>query len=408
MNAQILFLVAAIGGTPVASEQPAHFFSISDAGAAIGSPFIATPANWLGRADTVGFVVRGQNGPYAQNSQYDEDPNQSVPPSTYAVPSYGAPYAAPPAGYPGGPWMSPFSQPVPQDPFLGQPGNDAWGGPFFGAHGPQPFRFGWTSRFDVGYIPGVSSNGAVDHFSVFETDVELKYTSSISPSFITSIAPQFGYRAWDGPDNTTPQPLYPQGSSLPGSVYRFGADLVLQTPGNMPWSAMIAFNPSLNTDFDAKVEDDAINWDGRGMIFFRYSPQWMFAGGAGYLDRVHDRVIPYAGFVFTPNDRWEFRIMYPESRVSYFLGNYWGYSQWLYARGEYHIEAYQVSNELAGVRDQVELEDYRILIGLRTEIAGVSTYAEAGWVFARDIDFKVTQASFDPRTAFIMRLGLRY
>ncbi len=342
----------------------------------------------------------------AQNPGYDEEPGQqpstSAAPPTYATPSPWTPGAAP----------NPFVQPAPQDPFLAAPPGVAppavvpWAGPIFGMTGPKPFRFGWSGRVDVGYIPARSSDDATGDFEVFETDVELKYTAPVLPGFILSLAPQFDYRSWDGPTRVP----NPGGgfSSLPGSVYRFGVDAVLQTPANAPLAALIAFNPSLNTDFNNSIGDDAWQWDGRGMLFWRVVPQWMLVGGAGYLDRVHDRVIPYAGFVFTPNDTWEFRILYPESRISVFLGNYWGWSYWLYARGEYHIEAYQIQNELTGVRDQVELEDYRIVFGLRTDAYGVSSYVEVGWVLGRDIDYDVSKATFHPGTSFIVRGGLRF
>jgi len=307
-------------------------------------------------------------------------------------------------------WPSPFSQPMPQDPFLGPPGlnSPGYGLPpgsarsTFGAVGPQPFRFGWTSRLDLGVLPDESVSGAAGDFGVFETDIELKYTAPFAPGIILSTTPQFNYRSWDGPSINPATGR----STLPGSVYRFGLDFLWQTPANAPWSAQLGFNPSVNTDFNGSLTGDGWNWDGRGVLFYRPTPRWMLVGGIEYLDRVHDRVIPSAGFVFTPDDRWEYRILFPESRISFFLGNPYGYAQWLYLKGEYHIEAYQIKENR---RDQVELEDYRMLFGLRSEMAGLASHIEVGWVFSRDVDFASSSAAgFDPQTGFIVRGGWQY
>jgi len=407
VNAQILLMVVSLGLSPSGIDRPGTLGLLDQA--LFGPPadhFLrrVEPVRELSsfgwpseqtNGSAVWYVIRGQN-----SSPYDEQPGTGTPAPGYVSPS---------PWLPGTP-VNPFLQPPPQDPFLAPPGAPPaampWGGMMFGATGPQPFRFGWMGRVDVGYIPNRSADDANGDFGVFETDVELKYTAPVLPGIIGSLAPQFNYRAWDGPLSVP----NPGGgfSSLPGSAYRIGLDVILQTPANAPWSALIAFNPSVNSDFKNSVTGDAWQWDGRGMLFWRVTPQWMLVGGAGFLDRVNDRVIPYAGFVFIPNDIWEFRILYPESRISLFLGNYWGWSYWLYARGEYHIEAYEIDNELLGQRDRVELEDYRLLIGLKTDAFGLSGYVEVGWILGRDIDYGISKATFHPGTGFIVRGGVRF
>jgi len=113
--------------------------------------------------------------------------------------------------------------------------------------------------------------------------------------------------------------------------------------------------------------------------------------------------------VWTPNDYWEFRIMFPRTRVSYFLGNWMGGSAWVYGSLEYNVEAYQIYvQEPFNMNDKIQIRDYRAMIGLRSEGGGVTGFVEAGWVFAREAEFENGTPGFDINTGFISRIGLRF
>ncbi|MBM83662.1 MAG: hypothetical protein CMJ78_24145 [Planctomycetaceae bacterium] len=290
-------------------------------------------------------------------------------------------------------------QPLLPDPFAG--------GSSGRLNGPQPYRFGTTTRADIAILPSENTNGAGD-FGIMELNAELEYKRPLPPcwlipwsqSWVWSIAPQFGYRSYDGPGTDT--------IGLSPDAYRFGLGMQLATPLRGPWSVQLDFDPSINTDFDQALSSNAYQFDGSGILYYRVSEQLMYAFGAGFLDRVDDQVIPYAGFVFTPNEYWEFRILYPESYISLFMGNIYGVSQWLYTRAEYHIEAYEVGISNTGVRDQIQIEDYRILLGIRSEGYGVSSFLEAGVVFGRDVKFRGPTRDFDPSSGFIARFGMRF
>jgi hypothetical protein len=337
----------------------------------------------------LGAAVRGQA---PDVNTYDTDAYGATPPAT-TYPPGGAPY-----GY------DPFLGPLPgmgvgpgQGPFL-DPSLST------GAIGPQPYRFGWTSRYDVGFLPetGVSGGGASGKFGIFELNSAWRYTTGWPaglPQSIFSITPEFNFRSWSGPGKP----------DLPGQVFRFAGDFELATPGNAPISYQLGFTPAFVTDLDASPNADAFNWDGRGVVFLRASPQLMVALGAAYWNRVDDILIPYAGVVWTPNDCWEFRLLFPKSRISYFLGNVWGAAAWAYGGVEYNVEAYQIDlSGTNGRQEKIQIADYRALFGLRTEGGGVTGFAEAGFVFARDVKFLNGTPGFDINTGFIGRLGLRY
>ena len=80
-----------------------------------------------------------------------------------------------------------------------------------------------------------------------------------------------------------------------------------------------------NTDLSGNLDESfGLNLDGRGALLWQWGPQMTWVGGIMYLDRVDDRILPYGGAVWRPNQLWEFRIMYPESQAKVFMGNYWG------------------------------------------------------------------------------------
>ena len=142
--------------------------------------------------------------------------------------------------------------------------------------------------------------------------------------------------------------------------------------------------------------------------FFKTSPTLTVALGALYWDRVDDRLLPYAGVIWLPNDRWELRLVFPDPRISYFVGHIWNRPTWVYARAEYNVEAYEVEVP-PGTGNQLELEDWRILFGARKEQVWGETFLEAGWVVDRSVSYSNSAASgFDVGDAFIFRGGLRY
>lgn len=344
---------------------------------------------WLARVPSLreDFVIRGQS--------YDEEPQ--VSPNLAAPPTFMGPTAQ------ASPWG------MPQWPGSGMVAPNGWpGGPapnasVVGVNGPQPFRFGWQSRLDFGYLPseGVSRNGATGSLGVFETNLELRYTTPTPWMWIFSVAPQFNLRVWDGPG-------LPQ---LDGEADRFGSDFRLTSPTYGMTTVELGFTPAIASDFERSPSSDAWQFDGYGALQIRTSPRWLLVVGAQYWDRVNDQVLPYGGLVYTPNSVFEARLLFPRSDISFFLGAPWGVPQWLYVAGEYHIEAWEVANPVPGglSTDQMEIEDWRVLIGVRSEYWGVSSFLEGGWVFGRHADFKNTVgADYDIESGFIARFGMRW
>jgi hypothetical protein len=179
----------------------------------------------------------------------------------------------------------------------------------------------------------------------------------------------------------------------------------LITPTVGPFTAELGFNPSLNTDFNQSPGSDAWNWDGRGAINVTVNPQTMVVLGALFWDRVDDRVLPYGGVVFKPNEYFEIRALFPRSEVSIGLGTPWGIPQWLYVNGEYHVEAYEIGG---GGGRQIQLQDWRAMLGIRSDSCGVESFLEGGWVFDRQVKFSTGGGNFDITSGFIARFGIKF
>lgn len=338
-------------------------------------------------------VIRGQ-GP---DVVYDEEPVQSNLANQQ--------YLGPPPAQHASQW-NPMAPVWPGTPMLGQNGAGAPFASVQGINGPRPFQFGWTRKLDFAYLPeqGASrrGGGVAGDLGIFEVNTEFRYTAPLPAQWIMSIAPQFNLRNWNGPSAPQPSP-----SSLSGEAYRFGLDLQLTSPTVGPFTAELGFNPSLNTDFAQSPGSDAFNLDGHGAIFVRASPRTLFVLGAMFWDRVDDFVLPYAGVVFTPNEYFEIRALFPQSEISMFLGTPWGVPQWLYVDGEYHVESYEIGGAGAANR-QVQLEDWRVMLGVRSDSGGVQSFLEGGWVFDRQVEFNRAGGDFDVSSGFIARFGVKF
>ena len=134
----------------------------------------------------------------------------------------------------------------------------------------------------------------------------------------------------------------------------------------------------------------------------------MYVLGVQYWDRVNNIIFPYGGVVWNPNERLELRLLFPKSRISYFVGNFGNGSHWLYATGEYHVESYQISMPGVSGREEIQLTDWRLGVGLRSDHSWYDKYIEIGYVFGRQNIFSGNQPGFDVNNGIMARFGVRF
>lgn len=335
--------------------------------------------------------------PYLERPQYLKQAPAEKPVVRGQTP--GGYYDAPPMSQPlGGQPMyqptDPFQAGDPVTPFLNDPGPTV----LSGINGPQPHRLGFMPLFDAAYIvPSGAKSPGSGNLSIQEYDAGLRHTSDLGNGWAFINTLQGGARIWDGPD--TPD--------LPASVYRLGWDFLLTSAQMGPWSAQLGFNPSINSDLHSSLERQAFNFDGNITAFYRMNAQLLLVLGVQYWDRVDKIILPNAGVVWNPNERWELRLLFPKSRISYFLGNLGDASHWLYATGEYHVESYQISAYGSG-DNQIQLSDWRFAIGLRSDHSWYDKFVEVGYVIGRQAKYLRTAPDFDINDGLMVRLGVRF
>lgn len=365
-----------------------------------------------------GYVYRAQtpdaNGQLVPSPSLTTSAPLMVPPpqgsTSYYPPTYTDPNGA---AISGGTVVQPYGNqgyptPITQDPWLGGTGVPMAPSYGYGVFGPQPQRYGWQTRMDMTWIPGANTNSPdIGDFEVFGVDLVSEYTAPTGPGWVWSMSPQFNYRSLSGP-SATADPT----RDLPGSLYRFGLDISTQTTSPNGCTFELGFTPAIATDFDQSLDSDSFQLDARAVAYWRHSQQLMWVLGVTYWDRKDDIVLPYVGAVWNPDDRWEFRFLFPESRASVFLGTPNGVPTWMYLEGKYHVESYQVGLEpipMTTASDaKVQFSDIRILGGFRWEAGWLTTFIEGGYVFNREVDFASPGANFDVDDQFIGRLGFRY
>lgn len=379
------------------------------------SPLAFTPPSESGQnlfelSESYETVIRGQSFDYG------------VPPAgAYSSGTYGSPtYNGGPNGFSN--LFNPYGgATLGNDPFAPGYANP----PVGGLNGAQPFRQGWTERLTFTWLDkssvkaingptannGVANGTDMGNLGVFEIDLAKSYTTFGAQGWAWTWAPEFNYVQFDGPG----------APNIDSSLYAFSSKIQLNSPQSGPLSWQIGFTPRIATDFEKSLNSDAWQFDGELVAFYQSSPTWKWVLGATYWDRVDDIVLPYAGAVWTPNQYWEWRLIFPKPRVDVFLGTPWGHATWLYAGGEYNVESYQVLVDPTGTRpdgsaanvpgayeDAIQIEDIRTYLGLRFDNGWLASFIEAGVSFDREFQFDNGSQDFEASSAFMLRAGFRY
>ncbi len=329
------------------------------------------------------------------------------------APSYGPPIAAPPAR------IQPYGlgpAPATDVPFsiyplfgIGPPAGgppdprdaqyyDPFGSQFtYGLAGVQPYQYGWLSYNDFVYLPTSGVKGVPGTMEIFEWNTWLRYSHRVGENLLFSWTPELNVEWWRPPSTL----------GLPHMVNELKSDFKLASVNATPWNWQIGFTPQLNSDFRRTLTHDAYMFDGRGVLLYKACPQLTVALGIQYWDRIHGYLLPYGGLIWTPNDRWEFRLLFPQARISYYMGRFHSFDVWAYASGEYQIEAYQIDTD-AGVVERGQWQDYQLLFGFDANLGRFSGFIQGGWIFDRHVMFNGPTPGFGLGDSLMLRTGLLF
>lgn len=97
-------------------------------------------------------------------------------------------------------------------------------------------------------------------------------------------------------------------------------------------------------------------------------------------------------------------MLFPSSRISYYLGNAHTFDLWAYCSANYLIEAYQIDTA-AGIKERGQWKDYEVLFGIDGAKGKFSMFLQAGAVFDRQVRFSGPTPGFSLGNQFIVRTG---
>lgn len=264
----------------------------------------------------------------------------------------------------------------------------------YGTAGVQPYQYGWLSYNDFTYIPSSPADGVPGSMQILEWNSWVRYSHRLGDNLLFAWTPEFNGEFWRPPATL----------GLPTYVNEIKSDFKLASVNAGPWNWQVGFTPQLNADLKRSLDANAYLFDGRAVALYKASPKWTFAGGFEYWERVRNYVIPYGGLIYTPNNRWEFRMLFPSSRISYYLGNCHTFDLWAYGSANYLIEAYQIDTAY-GIKERGQWKDYEVLFGIDAAKGKFSLFLQAGAVFDRQVRFSGPTPGFNLGDQFIVRTG---
>jgi hypothetical protein len=177
------------------------------------------------------------------------------------------------------------------------------------------------------------------------------------------------------------------------------------------WIADFAVTPGLFADDHSFDSSDAFRINGRALAIYEPSPVWKWVLGVTYVNGAWNKVVPVAGFVYTPTEDVEYRLVFPNPKISWRLPQSPVPGQdeyWLFAEADF-ANAIWAFEQPDGTPDVFAWRDYRLILGLeRKIIGGLSSRVEIGYVFNRQFKLASSPGEVDVDDTLMFRVGVAY
>jgi hypothetical protein len=228
------------------------------------------------------------------------------------------------------------------------------------------------------YIRG----GTVDRVQINDSEIA---TSLSLPNFLGSempltISPGFVVHNWQGPNSIT-------GNDLPGSAYSAYLSFDHSTPLDQQFGGELNFTTGVYSDFETFTQH-SLRFTGVGLLWMRLSPVSTVKLGVEYLDRVEIKLLPAGGLFWTPDPNTRLSFYFPRPKFAKRFPNFGNVEVWGYVSGEYGGGSWTI-NRAANFKDQVDLNDMRVMAGLEwIGVRGVTGFGEVGYVFERQLIYR--------------------
>jgi len=368
---------------------------------------------------TTAYMTQAPNpyrldGPYAPN--VTSAPHATYAPGAMTYPPQGDPLSSDPfqPGYSGEPYPAagagcgcdPFSEMMGK--FLGDGCTpnymNGYYDPFsnqfaYGSLSFTPYQLSWSAHQEILYTPPAPTQDTTGDFGSTEWNGWTRYAFQTDPNHLFTFTLVRDTRFLSGPTGVA---LGPRVNSVKGDF-----QIASNDPG--PWNWQLGITPQIGSDLERQLSSDAYMLDARAVVFYKFAPQLTLAWGVAYWDRNDGHIIPYGGIVWAPDDRWEFRAMFPKSRISYFAGSLNQSDIWLYGSMEYNIEAYEVTlQDPSRLKQRMELQDYRFMLGITAISPQIAFQFEGGYITDRHADFRGPTQDFGIGDTWIVRAGVTF
>ncbi len=253
-------------------------------------------------------------------------------------------------------------------------------------------------KFTGDYLPRFSDDSL--GMSDLELDVVfgLPFLTVETPLLVT---PLYAVHFMDGPDSP----------DVPPRLHDAAITFQHIRPLSDRWLAMLDLTLGQYADDASFDSSKAFRITGGGAGVYRSSDQWKWVLGAEYVNRASTQILPVAGFIYTPNDDAEYRLVFPEPRLSWRLP--WtdvpgSDERWVYVGGEFGGGAWAV-RRTDGTDDRLDITDWRVFLGYERKITGgLSRHVELGYVFSRKLEYQSNGDQIDLGNTLMVRGGLTY
>lgn len=249
----------------------------------------------------------------------------------------------------------------------------------------------------------INRNGGADlGFNI----IELNATGTLPIGFDQApllITPGFAVNFLSGPDSTEVAGM----PALPGEVYDAYLDAAWNPRFGNRFGADIAVRIGVYSDFQF-FDSSSLRYMGRGMGVYTASPQWQFTAGIIYYDRLTIKLLPAGGAIWTPNPDARYEILFPNPKLAQRLTTIGNNDLWGYVSGNYGGGAWTYE-QVDGTEDEFEYNDIRVMLGLEMlTLQGSRAWFEVGYLFNREVNFRIGPGNFDPSSTIMIRSGLSY
>ncbi len=238
-----------------------------------------------------------------------------------------------------------------------------------------------------------------DSFSITDIDVFGTWAFPLTEKMPLILTPGFGvhyFSTGDAPGTPT----------LPDQVYDFYLDVRFLYRHSERWTLDLAITPGWYSDLE-NGSSDALRIGARALSIVTWSPTLKLVGGIVYLDREDYPFVPGAGVLWNPSDDIEVMAAFPKPKAAYRFDATPEWSRWVYLAGEFGGGAWAINTPTT--KDVMSYSDLRFIVGMEQRaFAGPTLRVEAGYVFARKVEFSDGSPDFDPDNAFMIRGALAF